>query len=101
MADPKYSQEFGSELSKLGFKHAVPRTTKKTEGATITYGFPLSRADVSKYGLIPNGRYTLDHLRDDEDKIVFKMEYDSTTENPQDIKRLGEPGSTIAAWLKR
>jgi len=101
MATPEYAKAFGRDLTSLGFKHAVPRTTKRTEGSTITYGFPLTRNEVAKYGLIANGRYTVHHLRDDEDKIVFKMEYDSSTENPQDMKRLNEPGLTIAAWMKK
>ncbi len=97
-ASKKFFKEFGTEIMELGFKKASIRSGTWGGMATPVFGFPLSKNEIQSYGLIPNMRYTLEYVNDDEDgNSMFLMTPDTRTQGPQDKYRMGVPGITIAA----
>jgi hypothetical protein len=99
-ASKKYFKEFGREIEELGFRKASGRMTRLSDGTTQVYGFPLSKNTVKSLGLIPNMRYNLKYVNDDEDgNGMFLMIQDSRSQGPQDKYRMNTPGLIIAATL--
>jgi len=101
MAGIQYFREFGREIEQLGFKKSSNRVAKTMTGnATEIYGFPVTKNEVKALGLVPNMRYTLDQVEDDEDgNAMFLMHPDTRVQSRGDKYRMGRPGVTIAGTL--
>jgi hypothetical protein len=99
-ASKQYFRAFGREIEQLGFKKASGRNSRMGEMATQIYGFPISKNTVKGIGLIPNMRYALKYVNDDQDgNAMFLMIADSRSQGPQDKYRMNMPGITIAGTL--
>jgi hypothetical protein len=99
-ASKKYFKEFGREIEQLGFKKASGRLSRMGEMATQIYGFSISKNTIKEIGLVPNMRYALKYVNDDEDgNAMFLMVADSRAQGPQDKYRMNMPGITIAGTL--
>lgn len=99
-ASKKYYQEFGTEIQELGFRKATGRMSTLGDMATQIYGFPISKNTVKNLGLIPNMRYTLDYVNDDEDgNSMYSMTADTRSQGPKDKYRMKRPGLIVAGTL--
>jgi hypothetical protein len=99
-ASKEYFQAFGREIEQLGFRKATGRLSQMGGNATQIYGFPISKNTIKSLELVPNMRYTLEYVNDDEDgNAMFAMYPDSRTQGPQDKYRMNFPGITISGTL--
>jgi hypothetical protein len=99
-ASKEYFQAFGREIEQLGFRKATGRIAQVSGNATQIYGFPISKSTIKSLELIPNMRYTLEYVNDDEDgNAMFVMIADSRSQGPQDKYRMNYPGITISGTL--
>jgi hypothetical protein len=99
-ASKAYFNAFGREIEQLGFRRAAGRLAQMGGNATQIYGFPVSKNIVKSMGMIPNMRYTLEYVNDDEDgNAMFEMVADTRSQGPQDKYRMKRPGITISGTL--
>jgi hypothetical protein len=100
MAGRKYFETFGRELETLGFRKGYNRLSAKSVNATPIFSFPMGKSLVKSLDLIPNGRYSLTHVQDDQyGNGMFIMKHDSRVAHKGDRYRMEYPGITIAGTL--
>lgn len=100
MAGRKYFENFGKELETLGFRKGYNRIINRAGNATPLFNFPIGKGTVKSLGLMPNGRYSLQHVHDDEyGNGMFIMKLDSRVAHKGDRYRMDTPGITIAGTL--
>lgn len=102
MASRDYFAAFGKDMEQLGFRRGYQRTSAARMGAAATpvYAVPTSKGQVKALGLIPNMRYSLHDVGQDEDgNQMFALKADTRVISPQDRYKMGVPGLTLAATM--
>ena len=92
-----------ADLLADGFAKSYDRRSKIKIGGEESLPqimFSASNKDLSQAGIKMNGRYTIDtagEYKDDADHVVYPLQFQGVTVNPQDQFRMKKPGLTIGA----
>jgi hypothetical protein len=82
-------------LKDEGFKKSHIRNKNK-QGYPLPV-IPLSKANAEKANLVANGRYIIkDPINDNDNNLVYDLEFDSTVYDKNERVFLGKPGLTVA-----